>query len=80
MEMDLRERRWQMIEESSKMRDTRYPKKARRIKHRFEPDRLSPTRLADAYEIILPRSIRIFDVNTNETVPERIFKPQTVGG
>jgi len=80
MEMDLRAHRWHKIEESSKMRSEEQPKKTRKINHRYEPDRLSPTRLADAYEKIVPRYIRILGDWPSETKTERVHEQLVIGG
>jgi hypothetical protein len=78
--MDLRERRWHKIEESSEMRGADHPKKARRVRRRFEPDRLSPTRLADAYEKIVPRYICVLEARMNEAELEQVQERQAIGG
>jgi len=59
MAMDLWAHRWNKIEESSQMRSENKPKKTRKINRKYEPDRLSLIRLADAYEKGVPRYIRI---------------------
>jgi hypothetical protein len=63
MVMGLRARHWPAIKESSMMKGAKNPQKVWRVMCRFEPDRLSSTRQADAYEIILPRNIRIMSVD-----------------
>jgi hypothetical protein len=65
--MDLRAHRWNKIEESSQMRSEDKPKKTRKISRKYEPDRLSLTRLADAYEKVVPRYIRILGEWSIET-------------
>jgi hypothetical protein len=67
MGMDLRAHRWNKIEESSQMRSEDKPKKTRKIRRKYEPDRLSQTRLADAYEKVVPRYIRILGEWSIET-------------
>jgi hypothetical protein len=62
------------------MRGADHPKKARRVSRRFEPDRLSPMRLADAYEKIVPRNIRVLEVRMNEVRPERVQERPAMGG
>jgi hypothetical protein len=80
MEMDLRAHRWQKIEESSQMRREKHPKKTRMVNRRYEPDRLSPTRLADAYEKVVPRYIRILWDGSSEAKTERVHEQQVIGG
>jgi len=80
MEMDLRERRWYLIEESSKMRGANHPKKTRMVSRRYEPDRLSPIRLADAYEKLVPRCIRVLEDKSSVAKTERVDECQVVGG
>jgi len=62
------------------MKGTDRPKKTRRVSRRFEPDRLSPTRLADAYERIIPRYIRVLEVRMNEVRSEQGQEQQAMGG
>jgi hypothetical protein len=62
------------------MRGADHPQKARGVRRRFEPDRLSPTRLADAYEKIVPRCIRVLGIRMNEAKPEQVHERQAVGG
>jgi hypothetical protein len=78
--MDLQEHRWHKIEESSKMRGTDCPPKTRMVRRRYEPDRLSPTRLADAYEKIVPRYIRVLGEKWNEVKAEEFHQQQVMGG
>jgi hypothetical protein len=78
--MDLREHRWHKIEESNKMRGADYPRKTRRVRRRFEPDRLSPTRLVDAYEKIIPRYIRVLEVRKIEVKSEQAREQPAIGG
>jgi hypothetical protein len=46
--------------------------KTRVVHRRYEPDRLSPARLAEAYEKVVPRYVRILDewLNEMETKPD----------
>ena len=62
------------------MRGADYLKKTRRVRRRFEPDRLSPTRLAEAYEKIVPRYIRVLEVRKIEVKPEQKREQQAIGG
>jgi len=62
------------------MRGADHPKKNRRVRRRFEPDRLSPTRLAEAYEKIVPRYIRVLEVRKIEVWPEQAQEQQVIGG
>ena len=78
--MGLRENRLHQIEESSKMRNTDHPKKTRMVRHRYEPDRLSPTRLADAYEKVLPRSVQVLGEKQDEMETVRVHEQQVTGG
>ena len=76
--MDLRAHRWNKIEESSQMRSEEKPKKTQKISRKYEPDRLSLTRLADAYEKVVPRYIRILGEWSIET--EKVHEQDMVGG
>jgi len=76
--MDLRAHRWNKIEESSQMRSEDKPKKTRKINRKYEPDRLSLTRLADAYEKVVPRYIHILGEWSIET--EKVHEQDMVGG
>ena len=62
------------------MRSEEQPKKTRKINRRYEPDRLSPTRLADAYEKIVPRHIRILVDRSSEKKTERVHEQLMIGG
>ena len=60
------------------MRSEEKTQKTRKIKRRYEPDRLSLTRLADAYEKVVPRYIRILGEWSIET--EKVHEQDMVGG
>ena len=60
------------------MRSEEKNKKTRKISRRYEPDRLSLTRLADAYEKVVPRYIRILGEWSIET--EKVREQDMVGG
>lgn len=77
--MDLRVHRWHKIEESSKMRSEKQPKKTRKINRRYEPDRLSQTRLADAYEKVVPRHIRVIGDWSYEAKTEGVHEQRVIG-
>lgn len=62
------------------MRGADHPKKTRRVRRRFEPDRLSPTRLAEAYEKIVPRYIRVLEVRKIEVKSEQAREQPAIGG
>ena len=62
------------------MRRKEQPQKTRMINRRYEPDRLSPTRLADAYEKVVPRYIRILGDWSREAKTERVREQQVIGG
>jgi hypothetical protein len=62
------------------MRSEEKPKKARKISRRYEPDRLSLTRLADAYEKVVPRYIRILGEWSIETKTEKVHEQDVIGG
>lgn len=62
------------------MRGTGHPKNARRVRRRFEPDRLSPTRIADAYEKIVPRNIHVFGISKKAAKFEQVHKQPVIGG
>ena len=77
--MDLRAHRWNKIEESSQMRSEEKPKKTRKISRKYEPDRLSLTRLADAYEKVVPRYIRILGEWSIETKTKKGHEQDVIG-
>jgi hypothetical protein len=77
--MDLQVHRWHKIEESSKMRSEKQPKKTRKINRRYEPDRLSQTRLADAYEKVVPRYIRVIGDWSDEAKTEGVHEQRVIG-
>ena len=79
MEMDLQAHRWNKIEESNQMRSEEKPKKTRMVNRKYEPDRLSPTRLADAYEKVVPRYIWILGGLSSETKTERVHEQDVIG-
>ena len=54
--------------------------KTRMVHRRFEPDRLSSTRIADAYEKIVPRSIRIQEIRTQVAEHEWVLRRAAIGG
>jgi len=60
------------------MKREEQPKKTRMINRRYEPDRLSPTRLADAYEKVVPRYIRILRDWSSEAKTEGVHE-QVIG-
>jgi hypothetical protein len=62
------------------MRSEKRQKKTRMINRKYEPDRLSPTRLADAYEKVVPRSIWILKDWSREAKSDRVDKQQVIGG
>jgi len=62
------------------MRGADHPKKTRRVRRRFEPDRLSPTRLVDAYEKIIPRYIRVLEARKIEVKSEQTREQPAIGG
>jgi len=62
------------------MKREEQPKKTQMINRRYEPDRLSPTRLADAYEKVVPRYIWILGDWSGEAKPERVHEQQVIGG
>jgi hypothetical protein len=78
--MDLRAHRWHKIEESSQMSGTEHHKKTRIVRRRYEPDRMSLRRLADAYEKIVPRYIRVLGEELYEMKTERKHQQQVNGG
>jgi hypothetical protein len=77
--MDLRAHRWKKIEESSQMRSEEKSRKTRKISRKYEPDRLSLTRLADAYEKVVPRYIRILGEWSIETKTEKVHEQEVIG-
>jgi hypothetical protein len=74
--MDLRAHRWNKIEEKSQMRSE---EKTRMINRKYEPDRLSLTRLADAYEKVVPRYIRILGEWSIETKTKKVHEQDVIG-
>lgn len=62
------------------MRSEETPKKTRKINRKYEPDRLSPTRLSDAYEKVVPRYIRILWEWSIETEVESDPEQRMIGG
>ena len=60
------------------MRSEDKPKETRKINRKYEPDRLSLTRLAEAYEKVVPRYIRILGEGSIET--ENVHEQDMVGG
>lgn len=78
--MDLREHRWHKIEELSKMRGAEHPNKTRTVSRRYEPDRLSPMRLTDAYEKVVPQYIRVLGGKSSAMKTERVHEQQVIGG
>ena len=76
--MDLQAHPWRKVEESSQMRSEDKPKKTRKINCKYEPDRLSLTRLADAYEKVVPRYIRI--LGEWSIGSEKVHEQDMVGG
>jgi hypothetical protein len=71
--------RWHQIEESSQMKSEEKSQKTRMVHRRFEPDRLSSTRMADAYEKIVPRSIRVLEIHTKAAKHEWVLKRAMIG-
>jgi len=61
------------------MRSEEKPKKIRMINRKYEPDRLSLTRLADAYEKVVPRYIRILGDWSIETKTEKVHEQDVIG-
>jgi hypothetical protein len=61
------------------MKSEEQPQKTRMVHHRFEPDRLSAARLADAYEKIVPRSIRFLEVGREANKPEWVQLRPVIG-
>jgi hypothetical protein len=61
------------------MRSEDKPKKTRKISRRYEPDRLSLTRLADAYEKVVPRYIRILGEWSIETETKTGHEQDVIG-
>ena len=74
--MDLRAHRWHKIEEKSQMRSE---EKTRMVNRTYEPDRLSPIRLADAYEKVVPRYIRILGEWSIETKTKKVHERDVIG-
>jgi hypothetical protein len=74
--MDLRAHRWHKIEEKSQMRSE---EKTRMVNRKYEPDRLSLTRLADAYEKVVPGYIRILGEWSIETKTEKVPEQDVMG-
>jgi len=62
------------------MRCADHPKKTRTVRRRYDPDRLSPRRLADAYEKVIPRHIRVLREKSSEMKTERVHEQQVIGG
>ena len=62
------------------MRREEQPQKARMINRRYEPDRLSPTRLADAYAKVVPRYIRILGGGSSKAKTKRVHEQPVIGG
>ena len=57
----------------------RSEEKTRMINRKYEPDRLSLTRLADAYEKVVPRYIRILGEWSIETKTETVHEQDVMG-
>jgi hypothetical protein len=62
------------------MRSEEKPQKTRKISRRYEPDRLSLKRLADAYEKVVPRYIRILGEWSIDTKTEKVHEQDVNGG
>ena len=62
------------------MKSEEKSRKTRMVHRRFEPDRLSSTRMADAYEKIVPRSIRVLEIRTKAAKHEWVLKRAAIGG
>lgn len=59
------------------MKRKEHREKQRTIHRKFEPDRLSPTRLADAYEQVVPKRIRVLEEASGEKA--HTYQQQTSG-
>ena len=57
----------------------RSEEKTRMINRKYEPDRLSLTRLADAYEKVVPRYIRILGEWSIETKTKKVHEQDVIG-
>jgi len=62
------------------MKSEERPQKTRMVHRRFEPDRLSVERLADAYEKIVPGSVRFLEVCRNTANHEWVQLRPVIGG
>ena len=62
------------------MRGADHRKKTWTVSRRYEPDRLSTTRLADAYEKVVPRYIRVLEQKASEMKTESVHEQQVIGG
>ena len=61
------------------MRSEKRQKKTRMVNRKYEPDRLSLTRLADAYEKVVPRYIRILGEWSIETKTKKVHEQDVIG-
>ena len=61
------------------MRSEEKPKKTRKISRKYEPDRLSLTRLVDAYEKVVPRYIRVLGEWSIETKTKNGHEQDMIG-
>lgn len=57
----------------------RSEEKTRMVNRKYEPDRLSLTRLADAYEKVVPGNIRILGEWSIETKTEKVHEQDVIG-
>jgi hypothetical protein len=62
------------------MRCEKRQKKTRMVNRCYEPDRLSPTRMVEAYEKIVPRHVRVLDEWRNETETKQVHEQLLLGG